>query len=192
MLRQTTKFERYFGTSNCLTILVEQPVLFSYQSTKKNHVWELWKGRDREYHSLALCKEMITRERYEIPRNHDEWNIERTESPHNCFSIHIHTEWYSEVPPPSTNSNTKKLSLTKRDRIIMMTNATVSGTKTIYSVTTKLLTNRGDRSNPDSTMHTWNHSPSGCTCGTPKYKSPPKYKARASWKTPRWLALDDR
>ena len=58
------------------------------------------------------------------------------------------------------------LSLTKRDRIIIMTNTTVSGTKTIYSVTTKLLTNRGDRSNPDSTMHTWNHSPSGCTRGT--------------------------
>ena len=34
------------------------------------------------------------------------------------------------------------------------------------------------RSNPDSTMHKWNHSPSGCTHGTPKYKSPPKYKAR--------------
>ena len=51
-----------------------------------------------------------------------------------------------------------------------MTNTTVSGTKTIYSVTTKLLTNRGDRSNPDSTMHTRNHSPSGCTRGA---KGPP-------------------
>jgi len=50
----------------------------------------------------------------------------------------------------------------------MMTNATVSGTKTIYLVTTrKLLTNRGDRSNPDSTMHMRNHSPSGCTRGAP-------------------------
>ena len=50
-------------------------------------------------------------------------------------------------------------------------NVTESGTKTIYSVTTrKLLTNRGDRSNPDSTMLTWNHSPSGCTRGPPNIK----------------------
>jgi len=119
--------------------------------------------------------------------------------PTQLFSIHIHTEWYSEVTPPSTNSITKKLSLTKRDRIIMMTNATVSGTKTIYSVTTKLLTNRGDRSNPDSTMHTWNHSRSGCTRGTPQYKSKVKYEVHMygasstepSWKTPLWLTLDD-
>ena len=107
--------------------------------------------------------------------------MERTESPHNCFSIQIHTHrmilggdtTFDEV------NHEDMLSLTKRDRIIIMTNTTVLGTKTIYSVTTKLLTNRGDRSNPDSTMHMRNHSPSGCTHhGTPKYKSPPKYKAR--------------
>ena len=46
-----------------------------------------------------------------------------------------------------------------------MTNATVSGTKTIYSVTTKLLTNRGDRSNPDSTSDAWNQGTVKLTLG---------------------------
>ncbi len=117
----------------------------------------------------------------------------------------LHAE-YSAMKPPSTRWTIyakKILSLIKRYGIIIMWLG--QDWRRFIRWHYQPLTNRGDRSIPDSTMPTWNHSPSGFTRGTPNINHRRNIKQgtirntyvwcvidRASWKTPRWLALDDR